>query len=158
MNENAARQPPGPDELQVLTFTLRGVKMGIDTCQIVELMEPDEAEARGWKPFRLSDRLALRGANAAEHSAKVLLTGKEGTPMAVTIDRPAAILSIPLDDLQPLPRLIASCGGSRAVWGAVVREDELILLVDLYKLPAVKTRTEDRPDLNRSPANFKEET
>lgn len=138
MNENTALQPHCPDELQVLTFTLMGVKMGIDTGQIVELMEPDEAEARGWKPFRLSDRLALRGGTAAEHSAKVLLTGKEGTPMAVTIDRPDAILSIPLDDLQPLPRLIASCGGSRAVWGAVVRNDELILLVDLYKLSAVR--------------------
>ena len=150
MNENTARQPRCPDELQVLTFTLMGMKMGIDTGQIVELMEPDEAEARGWKPFRLSDRLALRGRTADGHSVKVLLTGKEGTPMAVTIGPPAAILSIPLDDLQPLPRLIATCRGSRAVWGAVVMNDEIILLVDLYKLPAGRPQKGEEPSTMHS--------
>ncbi len=135
MNAHTAQRPSCPKEIRVLTFTTSGMKMAVDADQIVRLTGLEEAEGRGWKLSTLPDRLARRGGGPLNLDTKVLMAGSESSPIALAIDRLDDILSLQIDDLQPLPRLITSCSASRAVWGAVVRNGEIILLVDLHKLP-----------------------
>ncbi len=146
MKEDAAHRTSCPDEIRVLAFTSSGVKIGIDTDQIARLTGIEEAEGRDWKPFSLPGRPALRGVSSPDPAAKVLLARGEGPPIALAIDRLDEIFSVPVDDLRPLPHLITSSSAFHAVWGAVIRNGEIILLVDIYKLSA------GRPPAGAEPA------
>ena len=159
MNAISAQHSPCPKDIRVLVFTSGGMKLAVDTDQIVKLTGIEEAEGRGWDLFTVQDRLAPHSGAPTNPNAKVLMGGDERLPIAVLIDRLDEILSIPIDDLQPMPRLIALSGAARAVWSAVVRDGEIVLLVDLYKLPAGPNQAGTEPPAkNGFTANPKEGT
>jgi chemotaxis signal transduction protein len=137
MNGKKAQQSVCPEEIRVLIFRAGGIRMGVDASDITEIIDREQAESRALKPFRLIDGAAGGNMGGTDSSINVLVTRKEGLAGAILIERPEDILTIPMDDLQPLPPLIASCGSSRALWGALVRNDEVILLLDIDKLASV---------------------
>ncbi len=145
MNEIAAHSASSPETIRVLVFTSGGMKVAVDTDQVVKLTGLEEAEGRGWKLSTVPDRLGRRcSCSPANLNARVLIAGSENSPIALTVDRLEDIFSIRISDLRLLPHLIALSGAPPAVWSAVIRNDEIILLVDLCKLPPEGTGPERR--------------
>ncbi len=141
MNEIAAHSVSSPETIRVLVFTSGGVKVAVDTDQVIKLTGLEEAEGRGWKLSTVPDRLWRRNCAPPNLNARVLMAGSEDTPIALTVDRLEDILSVPISDLRPMPHLISLSGAPAAVWSAMIRNDEVIMLVDLSRLPSEKART-----------------
>ena len=126
-----------PDELQILAFTVMGVRMGIDTSQIAEMLEVGQAVSRGLSTCPIHEKILFGTSLPAYSVPKVITRKDQRRPLAMVIDQPDEILNVTIDSIQPLPQLIAAGPVAvRAIWGAVVRNDDVILLVDFFKLPA----------------------
>jgi chemotaxis signal transduction protein len=113
--------------------------MAADTSQIAGMIEPDRAEAMGVKVGRLHEHMFFRENPVIYSSPRVLLIKDENAPYGIMVDRPEEIASVPLDFIRPLPPLFEPYAGSKAVWGAVVKDDGVVLIIDFYKLPSSKT-------------------
>lgn len=125
----------GPyEEIQLLTFTIRGARLGVDTSQVSEMLEAEQAGERGLSVRRFDDALPFRGGPVTYTSPMVLLIKKGGPQYGILIDKPEEICPVPLSMIRPLPPFMLSRKGPKAIWGAVVREEEVILLVDFCRL------------------------
>lgn len=133
MTEIDHKGPELYNELQLLTFSINGTRMGVDTSQIAEMMEQDEAEARGLKLLKFSDEVSFREENVAYVSPKVLKIKDTDASLGVVIDQPEDITSVALGSLRPLPYLVEISNRSKMVWGVAVSGNDIILLVDFYK-------------------------
>jgi len=118
------------EELQVLTFDVGGVIMAIDASQVDRIMDIEEAIYRQFKFEWLDDKIPFCG-KVAFASPKVLWIKDEKIPFGIVIDKPGSIVSVPRDSLRPLPALSKS---PKAIWGAALVNNEVLLLVDFYKL------------------------
>lgn len=121
------------EDLQVLTFNVGGVSMAVDTAQIDKILETDEAAEKKLKTERLDKIIPFYNSPVIFGSPRVLVT-KDEVPFGIVIDRPGDIVSVPLDSIRPLPALLSDSKCPKAIWGAALRNDEVILLVDFYKL------------------------
>ncbi len=130
------------EELQLLTFTAGGVRMAADMSQIAGMVEPERAEAMGVRLSRLHEHMLFREGPVIYSHPRVLLIKSSGAPSGIVIDQPEEITSVPIGSIRPLPPLFALCAGSKAVWGAVVRDGGVVLIIDFYKLPLTE-------DINR---------
>lgn len=118
------------EELRILTFNVGGVSMAVDTTRIDRMLEIDEAVERKLKIERLDERISFYDSAVIYSSPKVLMM-KDEMPFGIVIDKPGDIVSVPIDSLRPLPAL-TKC--PKAIWGAALMNDEVILLVDFHKL------------------------
>ncbi|OGW33553.1 MAG: hypothetical protein A2X59_11465 [Nitrospirae bacterium GWC2_42_7] len=124
-----------PEEIKLLTFSIKGIKMGVDTEQIDEMITADEALARQCNMIDLFEQLPFHGKSVMSGPQKVLMM-KESSPLCgIAIDSPDEIISVPVNNIRPLPALALSSRGKMAVWGAFVKNEEIVLLLDLMKLP-----------------------
>lgn len=143
MTTRAEQADQCPDEMQILAFTVMGVRMGIDTSQIEEMLEVDQAIEQGLSACPIHEEFPFGPAQAAYYAPKVITLKDRRRPLALVIDQPDEITAVPVDSIQPLPMLIAARpGASRAIWGAVVRNEDVILLVDFLKLSAHKAEAQ----------------
>ena len=122
------------EDLELLTFTVMGVRIGVDTGQIERMVTPEAAEGMGVDYSPLHERLSFGGMPVKYDSPRVLVIKGEKPPTGILIDFPDDISSFRIDSLRPLPQLFESCGVAGAVWGAAIRDKEVILLLDFYKL------------------------
>jgi len=122
-----------PDELTLLVFSVGGVRMAVDTAQIVGMARPEDAGIQGMETRGFHQLISFRDP-VCYKAPWVLQVKDEAMPYGVMIDQPEEIIPVNLETLQPLPCLIGAGRGSEAIWGAMVREDgTILLLVDLYK-------------------------
>ncbi len=132
--ERGTACPGETEEIGLLVFDVMGVMMGVDTSQVAGMLKPEEAERNGVAAVCLHERLHFRGAPVRYSDPHVLVIKSEGEQRGIIIDRPREIISAKIDSIRPMPSLLASAGGSRAPWGAVLREGQCIVLIDFYKL------------------------
>lgn len=131
----AAGPVPGlPGELRLLTFTMMGVRLGVDTAQIDGMATPEAAGELGVAFSPLHEELTFRGGPFGYVSPRVLMIKGETPPRGILVEAPDDITSFGLDSLRPLPPLLEACGMPGAVWGIAVRDEEVIVLLDFYKL------------------------
>jgi len=124
-----------PEELTLLVFTVGGVRMAVDTTQVDGMSHPDDVEIQVGETRGFHQIISFRGP-VCYKAPWVLKVKDEAMPYGIMIDQPEEIVPVNLDALQPLPHLIGAGGGSKAIWGAMVRADgTILLLVDLFKLP-----------------------
>ncbi|MBF0558864.1 MAG: hypothetical protein HQL08_08800 [Nitrospirae bacterium] len=123
-----------PDELELLVFIMMGVMMAVDTAQIAGMLKPEEAQRRGVVATGLHQSLHFRDVTVRYEDPHVLLIRNDGDLRGIVIDRPQEIVSAKIDDVRPMPSLLAAAGGSKSLWGAFLRGDECIMLIDFYKL------------------------
>lgn len=117
-------------KLQVFTFNARGVDMAVDITQIDRVLDVDEAVERGLKIKSFHESISFHGGTAI---SKVFMI-KDEIPFGILIDKPGSIVSVPFDSLRPLPPLLSDSRSPMAIWGAALINDEVLLLVDFYKL------------------------
>jgi chemotaxis signal transduction protein len=136
MTAPAHRVDQCPEEMHILIFTVQGVTMGVDTSQVEELLEVVEAEARR-VPVRPIHEAFSFGALPVTYKVPKVITFKDHRgSLAALIDRPDTIAEVKVDAIQALPPLIAARpGASPSIWGAIIRDGEVILLLDFLKLP-----------------------
>jgi len=121
------------NELEILVFTLGGTTFGVDTEQVGGVITEAKAEALGMELVPFSDKVPVGGMSGCFQAPKAMLL-KDITSYAVVIESPDDILSVRLNSIRPLPRLLAECNSCQAVWGFAVREEGIILLIDFLRL------------------------
>ncbi|HAM52744.1 MAG TPA: hypothetical protein DCP92_19375 [Nitrospiraceae bacterium] len=124
------------DDLEVLVFTVAGIIIGVDTEQIDGMISTEQAEEMGIEVSRFHEKISLRERSVHYRSPKALLI-KDEAPYAVIIELPDDILSVRLDSISPLPRLLGACTSCKAIWGVTVNEERIIFLVDFLRLHTV---------------------
>lgn len=127
------------DKLELLLFTLGGVAIGVDTEQVAGIITLEQAEERGMEPAPLHRMMPFGGRPVTYREPRALLT-KGDPPRAVVIEAPEDILATGIDAVHPLPETLAACSAATGIWGATVRKDGIVLLVDLDKLDKALTR------------------
>ncbi len=115
-----------------------GVKLGADVEQIEEMLEPDQAKERLIHLFRFHEELSFFNRQVRYQSPKVLVIKNESVPSGVVIDEPEDIKTISLDLIAPMPPLIEACINPPVIWGVAIIDDDMVLLMDLNRLPACK--------------------
>ena len=120
-----------PLGISILIFFMGGVRIGVDTLQVREIMDIEAAEKRGM-PMKPLNELIPFGRDMTLTSPKAILLKNEGLS-CVVIEEPEAIVDINLNDIRLMPPIIEMFG-SRALWGAVLSGEGIILLMDFYKL------------------------
>lgn len=123
-----------PEKLSVIVFTVQGVTMGADVSQVSELLDVQDAEARQLSMTRLDDCIPFRATSASREPRRALRVRTPRAARAIVVDAADEVADIAIDAIRPLPPLVASAGGSRALWGLATRGDEIVVLVDLEKL------------------------
>lgn len=125
--------------VQLLIFKIMDVCFGADMEQIEEMIEPPPGMDPGDIPA-FHEVVPFRDGGVAYQSPKVLLIkdGQEVRPLK--IDQALNIVNVPISAIQLFPPLLEGNKKSEALWGVAFVEDNLVLLVDLYKIPKL-TRT-----------------
>lgn len=132
-------------EIQLLVFNIMGVRLGIDIDQIYEIyeiLEQDPMKRERYGASWFHEKIPFRINPIIYKSPKLLLVRDEETTSGIIIDQPEDILSVTIDAIQPLPPLLEALNRSSAIWGVTLKDEEIILLVDLYKLNIQKTDTD----------------
>ncbi len=123
-----------PAELHVLTFSVMGIKIGIDADQISEIMDSDAAEARELPVSAIHEKIFFPRMTAAYRAPKVVIIKDGRTAHALKIEMPDDIVSVHIENIQPLPALIVMNSLSRALWAAFVLHGEPVFLLDFSRL------------------------
>ncbi len=134
MNSQAAHHGRCPEVIQVLTFDVMGVKMGVDTEQIAAVMDLDDTKKQGQAMHHVYEKISFGPRKVDYGAPKALLIRDGGTSYTVVVDHPDDITVLPIQSIQPLPPLLASQRGSCAFWGAVAHKNGIILLIDFTKM------------------------
>ncbi len=134
MNSQAVHPGPCPDFIQVLTFDVHGVKMGVDTEQIAAVLDLEDTKKHGQAMHHLHEKISFGRRKVDYGAPKALLIRDGSTFYAVVIDHPDDITVLPIQTIQPLPPLLASPSRTCAFWGAVAHKDGIILLIDFTKM------------------------
>lgn len=138
MSESASKDEDF-QETHFLIFRIMGIGMGVDTEQIYRMAESDHREGTGGTIFPFHEKVPFPAGTGPViyRSPMVLWIRKEGTPAGVLIDQPEEILSVPVKSIRPLPPLLAANMTPPVVWGAALVREEILLLVDFYRLPGL---------------------
>jgi chemotaxis signal transduction protein len=128
------------NEIQVLIFNIMGIKMGVNMEQICGMREINQAEEKGLKIVKFHEKTPFRITPVIYRSPKLLLIQDDGTSSGsgIIVDEPEDIVSIPINSIRPLPPLLELLCPSKAIWGAILRDEEIILLVDFFRLLEVE--------------------
>jgi len=122
-----------PQEIDFLLFHSAGVHMAVEISQVEGIIGPAQAEQRGISFGMLNRILGTAGAASSARS-KVLIFQDGDKTCGIGIDELNSILPIKIETIQPLPELLCSVAGVRPFWGAVPRGNEVVLLIDLFRL------------------------
>lgn len=133
MNGQALQNIHCLEDIQILTFTVMGVNIGVDTEQVAEVMEVDAAERRGAAVQLFHEKVSFGAMPIEYRSPKAIMIEDENAPYAIVIDNPDDITSVNVRSIQPLPPLIAMNSATRLFWGAIPGAEGIILLVDFSR-------------------------
>jgi len=122
------------EELRILIFDIGGVRLGIDTEAISEIRRADQTDRRGAELFRFEERFSFRE-NVVYQSPMAIYIKDENRKFAILIEHPKDVgLPISIDEVRPMPSLIRFCYPDSPFWAAAVKDENIILLVDPYRL------------------------
>ncbi len=122
------------EELRILIFDIGGVRLGIDTEAISEIRRADQTDRRGAELFRFEERFSFRE-NVVYKSPMAIYIKDENRKFAILIEHPEDVgLPISIDEICPIPPLIRCCYADSPFWAAAVKDENIILLVDPYRL------------------------
>jgi chemotaxis signal transduction protein len=119
-------------EIEILTFDMLNVRLGIDVEQIAEICEPQEAVKRGLKILKLHETVDFCGNEVRYMSPKVLIL-KDKKKTGVVVNEPKDIITLNVDFIRPLPPLIDRYKSLIHVWAVAVLDNKMIVLIDLKK-------------------------
>ena len=122
------------DTLSVLLVSAAGQEYAIPILQIERISpveKPDSPSAASWKPLSAVLSESDFGDKDAGMAEKYILWGQDGKGWGV--EKVGDIITLELLMLRRLPSLLAA-HTHRAIWAAVIWQEEPVVLVDLEKL------------------------
>lgn len=137
-----------PQEIQILIFTVSGVRIGVDADQVDEMMDIEMAEERELTIYHIHKKVLFGSMPVVYQTPKVIVIKDGSTPYGVIIDHPNEIAAVNVASIQPLPRLIA-CASPSPFWGVVARHDGIVLLIDCNRFSG-GTGSVETVDLRKS--------
>ncbi|MFH0730180.1 MAG: hypothetical protein V2B19_28025 [Pseudomonadota bacterium] len=128
--------PPDPLStigLNLLLFSLSGVRFGVDVAQIEEMSAYDGKEAGDF--FRFHEALGMGGKGVNYGTPTVLtIRTEDARKTRVMIDGPEDLIHVQIDELRPFPRIMAPFTLPKGMWAVVLRGERKILLIDFLYL------------------------
>ncbi|MEZ4524350.1 MAG: chemotaxis protein CheW [Desulfobacterales bacterium] len=129
-----------PEEIRILTFRIADVCFGMDMDQIAGMRSLDQINPREYRVCRFEEKFPFRRQEIRTHSGNspmILILNDEEKLSGLCVDRPENInISVSIDSIRPMPALIEACNSASPIWGVALREGQMILLADFYKLMA----------------------
>ncbi len=122
------------EELRLLIFKIGDARFAADMEQIDEMVDEGVPRSKGWNVVKFHDCVPLRGPEPNYVHPHVALIRDESARHALLIDQPQNIFHVAVSRVRPFPALLEAKKKNAAVWGVVFIEEEIVLLVDLYKL------------------------
>ena len=132
-----------PQEIDLLLFHAGGVNMAVEAAQVDAIISSEQAEQRAISVGVLSKLLGMGSASSAACS-KVLLFRDNDETCGVGISGLDSILPVKIGTIQPLPELLSNVAGLRPFWGAITRGNNVVFLIDLFRL---KSLISHRPEI-----------
>ena len=120
------------DEIELLVFSAAGITMAVDTAQVDCLISSERAELQGIPFVRLNDILSLGIKSPA--GSTVIQYRDKGEAYGLEADDLDEMITTPVMAIQPMPAPLSSFPGSQIFRGAVLRQNTVVLLIDLYRL------------------------
>ena len=133
---------PCIQEIEVLLFSIMGVKLGVDTAQVKGILEMEQASDMDLPVTNIHDLIRICLEPVVYKAPKVLLINRGSSPVGILVDGLEEIETVRLDRIRLMPVLIEKCAGTKAIWGSVLNDKVVILLIDFYKLPCCNPLTE----------------
>lgn len=122
-----------PAELSLLLFRAAGAALGVEAAAVEGIVDAGSARRSGIRCSALGELFRAPGPPGVREGAVLLFRGREEL-CGIGVDGLDEVVSLPLADLQPLPELLRRSPGTGAYWGAVVRSEKVVLLVDADRL------------------------
>ena len=136
-NENSGLS----DEVNILVFEIMDGKFGINTNQIYSMLEPEQVDGTEYDISQFHETVPFREDTVVYKLPKaILLRDDEGSNSGIIIDRPGDIISVHLDSIHPMPELI-ECNSTGIIWGVILRDNNVIMLVDFDKIIACREKS-----------------
>ena len=134
MKNPDAHEGLGGSEFQFLVFNIMGNRLGVDAEQIDQMLELDRIREQTDRVFRLHEIISFREKPVKYRAPKVLVIKDTTVPTGIVIDQPEAIIQVGINLIRSLPSLAMTAQRPAPIWGVTVKEGEIVLLMDLYKL------------------------
>jgi len=134
MNSVGHKSTSQPALIEFLVFSVGGIRFGADMEQVSKISRREDENRAGQKIFNFHEMINFKKIDCSYKSPKAILLKDCNEEIGILVDSPEGIISRTARDIQPIPSSIKLKKGSRAIWGATVIEDDIILLVDLLKL------------------------
>ena len=126
-----------PAEMDLLMFHSAGVRMAVDAGQVDCIMSSEQTEQQGICPGTLNEILGREEETSPAFST-VILYKNGGEAYGLGVDGLDAIIAVPTKAIQPIPKPLSYFAELRLFWGIVLRGNDVVLLVDLYRLKGRK--------------------
>jgi hypothetical protein len=117
--------------LPVLLFSVGGVHYGVSADQIASVAAmdtPADPRAR-W----LHQEMGYQARPDYRAPAALSVRAARGVRLQVVIDAVEDIFEFGAEHFRPLPPLVASRAAARGLWGAILRQGRVYLLVDFTR-------------------------
>lgn len=120
--------------IKLLLFEIMGVDFGVKTEEIFEIHDPNTLLNTDIKTCKFYDMIPFRTETVIYHSPRILLVKTEEGVRGVEVEAPNDMITIKRLAIRPIPRLIAEQNVSKAIWGVVINQGKMILIVSLDRL------------------------
>jgi chemotaxis signal transduction protein len=131
--------------LNLLLFSIGGVHFAIDADQAAG-MTPYDGEVAD-DLFWFHEELDFGAASITYHSPTIVtIRTLDARPYRVIIDSMEHIGEFSLDDITPFPTLLEPFSLRMGMWGILVRNERVVLLLDLLRLLKERSLKPDRPE------------
>jgi hypothetical protein len=138
MNDGKVEADGLPTEMDLLMFNSAGVIMAVDTVQVDCIKSSEQAEQHGICSRALNEILGL-GKEASPAFSTVILYKNGVEVYGLGVDELDAIVTVPTKAIQPIPAPLLYFSGPRLFWGVFLHGNNVVLLIDLYRLKGLKS-------------------
>jgi chemotaxis signal transduction protein len=137
------------DEIRLLIFKIMGVSFGADMEQIEEMVDFSQAQQEDWDIRHFTEAISFRDIEVEYKKPKVVLIKDSDQDVGIVIDQPENIVNINFQSIRLLPPLLENQETVDPIWAAVFLEEDLILLVDFYRLQDSLPKIENLESLEK---------
>lgn len=131
---NTVSENESYNEISLLICEFMGINIGIDMAQVSEICEVEIAEKRSRVVFHLHEKIDNFSGEINYYTPRVLLVDHNGEVSGIVVDMPREIITISTTSIRPLPGLIELFKDSTPIWGVALRQNSIVLLIDLLCL------------------------
>lgn len=137
MNDRKTEVDGLPAEIDLLMFNSAGLKMAVDTIQVDCIMNSEQAANHNIDIMTLNE--CLGSENESSQASTVILYRNGVDLYGLRVEGLDTIITAPIQAIQPIPEPLSYFVKTRLFWGFVLRGNDVILLIDLFRLNCLKS-------------------